>query len=362
MNLPAPQELYPEIQPFNSGFVEVSHGFSIYFEESGNPKGVPVLYLHGGPGEGVNPKKRRLFNPKKFRVVMFDQRGCGKSTPRNELKGNEIQYLIDDIEALRKHLGIEKWWVTGASWGSTLGLAYSVNYPLNINGLVLNSIFLGYAVNVDWVHGASGAARIFPEHYEKYINFLPEEEREAPLLAYYKRLAGADEKLAMEAALQMIDYEGKILAMEENFLKEQALKMEANQSALETQKSASGTHQDASGVQKNAPKVQKTHSNEEMDAKRAFEQFAFTHSLLEAHYSVNNFFMEEDYILDRIQKIAHLPVVLIHGRYDMVCPVKNAYKLHQFLEGSKLTIVPNAAHSTSEMLSEVMSAYEAMAK
>ncbi len=327
--------LFDELEPFNTGMLKVSDMHSLYYEESGNPQGVPVLFLHGGPGACCSPKNRRRFDPDVFRIVMFDQRGCGQSTPNACLEENTTQHLVLDINALRLHLGIEKWMVTGGSWGSTLALVYAVEYPSQVTGLVLNGIFLGYQVNVEWLHGPHGVARIFPEAYDDYLAFLPEDERGSPLEAYNKIINGKDKGKAIQAAVAMMTYEGKVMAMAENTLKEECERAEAMRLMTDVQKA---------------------------EMQLGFERFAFTHSRLEGYYSENTFFLEEDYILDNIDKIKHIPTVLVHGRYDMVCPVKNAYKLHQYLPKSKLTIVPNAAHSTSEMMGEVMGAIKDMAK
>jgi proline iminopeptidase len=323
--------LFPKIEPFNQGLLKVSDLHKIYFEESGNKQGVPVVVVHGGPGDCSSPKHRRRFDPEKFHIILFDQRGAGQSLPKACLKENTTQHLVDDMELLRKHLNVEKWMVVGTSWGSTLSLIYAQTYPQKILGMVLNGIFLGYQVNTEWIHGPSGAARIFPEFYDEYINWLPENERSDPFVAYAKRIHGTDKSEAVEAAKRMLTYEGQIMSMEQTSLDKEQERLEIEKEMSEADK-------------------------KESDA--WFEDFAYTHCLLETYYGQNDFFLKERQILDNVKKLQNIPIALIHGRYDMICPIKNAYKLNYFMPHSTLKVVPNAGHGTGEMLLEVMDEIE----
>lgn len=319
--------LFDKIEPYNSGFLKVSDTHRIYFEESGNKDGLPVLVVHGGPGDCSSPKHRRRFDPNKFRIILFDQRGCGQSTPKACLEENTTQHLIADIEKLRERLGIEKWMIQATSWGSTLSLVYAQAYPSRVLGMVLNGIFLGYRVNTDWIHGPSGAARVFPEFYDEYISWLPEEERDDPFTAYTKRIHGEDKVIAMEAAKRMLTYEGQIMAMEETLIAKESERMEAEKEMT---------------------------TEEKADADAWFADFAYTHCLLETYYAERDFFLKERQILDSVDLLKDIPITLLHGRYDMICPIKNAYKLNYLMPHSKLVTVPDAGHGTGEMLAQVM--------
>jgi proline iminopeptidase len=327
--------LFNDIEPFNSGMLKVSDIHEMYYEESGNKQGLPVVVVHGGPGDSSNPKHRRRFNPEKFRIILFDQRGAGLSTPAACRTENTTQHLVADMEALRCHLNIDKWMVTGSSWGSTLSLVYAQAHPENVLGMVLNGIFLAYKVNNDWIHGPSGAARIFPEAYDRYIEGLTEEQVADPYECYNVIIQGDDKVAAKKAALKVLTYEGDIMAMAETAIKNTQKRQAAE--ALMT-------------------------VEEQMTAQKEFEVFAYTHSLLAGHYSNNNYFLEENQILDGVDRLMHIPITLIHGRYDMVCPLKNAYKLHKYLPHSAYIVVENAGHGTGEIIVEVMSAIDDMAQ
>lgn len=324
---------FDEIEPFGVGMLKVSDTHSIYYEESGNKLGTPVVVLHGGPGDNSNPKHRRRFNPKKFHIILFDQRGAGRSTPVACKFENTTQDLVADMEKLRKHLNIDKWMLTGSSWGSTLSLIYAQLFPERVLGMVLNGIFLAYSVNTEWIHGGNGAARIFPEAYERYIKELTAAQAENPY-TYYNTIIQSDDVLeATKAAVKVLTYEGDIMVMESTFIQSTAKRLEAE--LLMT-------------------------PNERADTKAEFEKFAYTHGLLAGHYSDNAYFLEEDQILNNVDKLLNIPITLVHGRYDMVCPIKNAYKLHEYLPRSKFVVVPSAGHSTSEMIVEVMDAINDM--
>ena len=305
-------ELFDEISPFKSGFLAVDDTHTLYYECSGNPDGIPVVWLHGGPGQGSEPKNRQQFDPEKFLIVLFDQRGCGQSTPARCLNGNDTAHLIEDINTLRQHLGIEKWLVAGSSWGSTLGLLYAQTYPEQVLGMAFRGISLAEHDHHAWLHGTAGAAKFFPDLYERYLDPLSEAERRDPLAAYYTRLQDKRQTNRYLAAENALGWEGGLCGMEYNILaKRQAAK----------------------------------DAGEEYEPNMDFWE---TLALINHHFSVHDFFIEDGQILKNADKIAHLPCALVHGRYDMVCALENAWKLHKALPKSTLTIVPDAGHSGSE--------------
>ncbi|MDR2712751.1 MAG: prolyl aminopeptidase [Clostridiales bacterium] len=296
--------LFPEIEPFNSGFLEVSDIHKIYFEEVGNPQGRPVVYLHGGPGNGVSPEMRRFFDPKFYRVILFDQRGCGKSTPLAELRENTTWDLVADIEKIREHLGIEKWLVYGGSWGSTLSLFYSETHPLRVVGMILRGIFLARRQELDGFWGKNAVSgKIFPEEYQRFIDHIPEAERDDMIKAYYDRLLSPDENIRNNAAIRYFTWECTCCT-------------------LLPQKIAFDT---------------------DFDIKRDIE--VIVEALLELHYFVNNLFCERDnYILENIGNIKDIPTIIVQGRYDICCLPASAYELNKALPKSKLVMVPGASH------------------
>lgn len=297
------REFYPEIEPFHSDRLKVSELHELYFEQAGNPKGLPVVFLHGGPGGGISPDHRRYFDPQKYRVVLFDQRGCGQSTPFAELRENSTWDLISDIEKLRKHLGIDQWVVMGGSWGSTLSLTYAIQHPAQCLGLILRGIFLCRPSEIRWFY-QDGANHVFPEAWDEYRDFIPPQERHDFLKAYYERLTSDDVGLRLEAA--------KIWS-----------RWEMSTSYLKISKAAMLS----------------------MDAPERALPFA----RIESHYFMNNaFFPSDNYILENIEKIRHLPAVIVQGRYDMVCPMTSAWELHRAWPKSKLAVIDDAGHSGSE--------------
>lgn len=309
--------LYPEIEAYRTGRLRVSPIHDLYFEESGNPKGKPVVFLHGGPGSGTDPKQRRFFDPNHYRIVLFDQRGAGKSTPHACLEDNTTQHLVADIEALRTHLDIEKWQVFGGSWGSTLALAYSETFPERVTELVLRGIFLVQKWEIDWFYQNGGTGTFYPEEWQAYLDAIPEDERGDLVRAYYKRLTDSDPKVRSAAAIAWSTWEGST-----SFL------------------------------------VQ----NKDYIARCAGEEFADAFARIECHYFINRgFFEHDDQLLRDAPKIAHIPTTIIHGRYDVVCPVKNAYDLHKVLPQSKLSVVQTAGHSAFEpgILHELITATDA---
>ncbi len=294
--------MYPEIEPFAQHTLEVDAPHTLYIEECGNPDGLPVVFLHGGPGAGCSPYHRRFFDPARYRAVLFDQRGCGRSTPHGELAGNDTWSLVRDLETIREHLGIERWVVFGGSWGSTLGLAYAETHPERVLGLVLRGIFLGRDEDLDWFY-KHGTNRIFPEQWQAFLEQIPANERQDLAVAYYRRLTGTDPQVQRAAARAWALWEGSCATLVPN---EQAI--------------------------------------DEMTEPTA----AIALARLECHYFVNRMFLEPDQLLRDIEKVADIPSVIVHGRWDAICMPEGAFTLHQAWPGSELVIVPDAGHLASE--------------
>ncbi|MEX1197489.1 MAG: prolyl aminopeptidase [Pseudohongiellaceae bacterium] len=295
--------LYPPIEPYATGTLTVSPLHTLYYEEAGNPKGQPVVFLHGGPGGGVNPGYRRYFNPAKWRVILFDQRGCGRSTPFAELRENTTWDLVADIERLREHLGIDRWAVFGGSWGSTLALTYAVTHAEACRALFLRGIFLLRRKEIQWFY-QEGCSRLFPDLWESYLAPIPEDERDDLVAAYHRRLTSTDEKTRKEAAKAWSVWEG----------------------------STSRLHFDPAAA-----------------AGFGNERFADAFARIECHYFTNHgFFSEDDYLLRHVDRIRHIPTVIVHGRYDVICPVENAWDLHRAFPEAELHIIPDAGHALSE--------------
>ncbi|PRC92365.1 prolyl aminopeptidase [Solimicrobium silvestre] len=293
--------LFPEIQPYRSGHLSVDGGHSLYWEECGNPNGQPVLFLHGGPGAGLSPSHRQFFDPAYYRIVLFDQRGAGKSTPLGEYRHNTTPLLIQDIEAIRTMLKIDQWLVFGGSWGSTLALAYGEAHPSACLGFVLRGIFLCTQVEVEWF--INGMKNFFPEVYAEFAAAIPSDERHDLLDAYAKRLFSDDPALYLPAARSWSRYEGSCL-----FLEPQASAVEAFEK----------------------------------------EEVSLGLGRLEAHYMVYGGFMEEDQLIKNIDKISHLPAVIVQGRYDVICPPTSAFRLHAAWPESVLKVIPTAGHAALE--------------
>lgn len=297
------KDFYPEIKPYNTLRLKVSGLHELYVEEAGNPKGKPVVFLHGGPGGGISPDHRRYFDPKTYRIILFDQRGCGQSTPFAELQENTTWDLVADIEKIREVMKIDKWLVFGGSWGSTLALSYAVTHPERVTGLVLRGIFLCRPSELQWFY-QDGASRMFPDHWETYKNHIPENERHDFISAYYKRLTSTDKKIQLDAARVWSQWE-----MSTSYLN-------VSKEAIES-----------------------------MDGPEKALPFA----RIECHYFMNNaFFKTNNYLLESVSKISHLPAVIVQGRYDVVCPPTSAWELHKALPKSKLHFIPGAGHSASE--------------
>ncbi|MEO8584589.1 MAG: prolyl aminopeptidase [Acidobacteriota bacterium] len=295
--------LYPPIEPIRQGMLAVSDVHTLYFEESGNPKGKPVVFLHGGPGGGSDPKVRRFFHPEKYRIVMFDQRGCGKSTPYASLEANTTWDLVSDIETLREHLEIARWQVFGGSWGSTLALAYAEKHPDRVTELVLRGIFLLRKKEIAWFY-QEGASILFPDAWEPYLAHIPAAERGDLVAAYHKRLTSEDPAVRLAAAKIWSGWEG--------------------------------------ATSKLLPDASFTGHYEE-------DEFALAFARIEAHYFANRGFLKEDgQLLAEAGKIRHIPGVIVQGRYDVVCPIFSAWALHRAWPEADFVISPDAGHSAWE--------------
>ncbi len=298
------KSLYPSLKPYFNDILQVSEIHSVYFEIAGNPEGIPVVFLHGGPGGGIEDIYRQYFDPEKYKIILFDQRGCGKSTPHAELENNTTWDLISDIEKIGKLLNIDNWIIFGGSWGSTLALSYAITYPQKCLGLILRGIFLLRKFEIDWFY-QYGASNIFPDAWEKYIEVIPEKERGDMVKAFYKRLTSNDEQLRINTAKAWAVWEGSTSKLI-------------------------------------PPKVALHNFN---DSKTA-EAF----SRIECHYFINKGFFEYDgWILDQIDKIRHIPTEIVQGRYDVVCPMKSAWDLHRAFPEANFHLVKDAGHSMTEL-------------
>jgi proline iminopeptidase len=293
--------LFPPIEPNNSGMLPVDELHTLYWEECGNPDGEPVLFLHGGPGGGLSPRQRRYFNPAHYRIVLFDQRGAGKSTPLGEYRNNTTQLLIHDIERIRRMLGIDRWLVFGGSWGATLALAYGEAYPERCSGFVLRGIFLCTPAEIDWF--LNGIRWFFPEVHAEFVAPIPEAERGDLLRAYEKRLFSDDPALYMPAARSWSRYEGRCLFLRPD------------------------------------PQAVEDFSS---------DQVSLGIGRLEAHYFLHQGFFSEDQLIRNVDRIRHLPAVIVQGRYDVVCPPLSAYRLHDAWPQARFHVVADAGHAGYE--------------
>jgi proline iminopeptidase len=312
------RELYPPIEPFDRGFLKVSDLHTIYHEQVGNRDGKKALFLHGGPGGGLDEDYRRYFHPDRWHLTLFDQRGSGKSTPHAELRENTTWDLVGDIERLRVHLGIDRWTVFGGSWGSTLALAYAETHPDRCAGLILRGIFLLRRKELLWFY-QDGASALFPEAWDEYLRPIPEVERGDMMSAYHRRLTSPDPAVRAAAARAWSIWEGS---------------------------------------------TSRLHPDPDLVEKYGGGEFADAFARIECHYFVNGAFLHSDaQLLDDVARIAHLPGVIVQGRYDVVCPAVSAWELHKRWPGSRLVLVPDAGHSIKEpgILSALVDATDAFA-
>jgi proline iminopeptidase len=297
--------LYPPIEPFRTGFLRVSAVHELYFEESGNPDGKPAVFLHGGPGGGTDAKMRTFFDPQVYRIVLFDQRGCGKSRPHANLVDNTTWHLVEDIERLREHLGIKRWLVFGGSWGSTLALAYAQTHPDHVTELVLRGIFLLRKWEIDWFYqNPDGAGALFPDLWQQYVATIPAVQRSDMVRAYYELLTSADPKVVRQAAKTWSVWEGAT-----SFLR----------------------------------------LNPDYVAKFQEDEYAAAFARIECHYFINKGFLRTDnQLIEDVGKIRKIRSVIVQGRYDVICPMKSAWELHRAWPEADLRIVPDAGHSAFE--------------
>jgi proline iminopeptidase len=294
--------MYPEIEPYRVHELAVAPPHRLYVEECGNPDGLPVVFLHGGPGAGCEPYHRRFFDPARYRAVLFDQRGCGRSTPYGELSGNDTWSLVADLETIRQALGIERWVVFGGSWGSTLALAYAETHPERVAGLIVRGIFLGRPEDLDWFY-CNGTNRIFPDHWDDFVSLIPDNERGDLATAYYRRLTSDDAQVRETAARAWATWEGSCATLSHN--------------------------------------------------PAAIEHFVRPESAvalarIECHYFVNQVFLEPDQLLRDAGRLEGIPGVIVHGRYDAICMPEGAWALHRAWPESELVFVREAGHLASE--------------
>jgi proline iminopeptidase len=295
-------DLYPYSEPAAVHQLDVGDGHRLYIEECGRLGGIPALFLHGGPGAGIEPYHRRFFDPARYHVVLFDQRGSGRSTPHAGLDANDTGRLVDDIEKVREFFGIERWLVFGGSWGSTLALAYAEAHPERVSALVLRGIFLCRPHEIQWFY-QQGASRIFPDYWEDFIDPVPEAQRHDIVRAYHALLTGDDELQRLKAARAWSTWEGR-----------------------------------AATLLPNADVV--NHFSD--------PHVALSLARIECHYFVNDAFLASDQLLQEANRLDGIPGVIVHGRYDAICPVENAWQLHRAWPASELRIVPDAGHSAAE--------------
>lgn len=297
--------LYDPVEPYDQGLMSVSSMHTLYYEQCGNPEGQPVVFLHGGPGGGVIPEYRRFFDPTAYRIILFDQRGAGRSTPHASLEENTTWDLVADIERLRLHFGIERWVVFGGSWGSTLALAYAETHPERVRALVLRGIFLCRRKEIDWFYqDGAGASAIYPEVWEEFLRVIPEAERSDMLKAYHRRLTSEDETVRLEAARAWSIWEGS------------TSKLFPDQGLIDN---------------------------------FGEPHLALALARIECHYFVNSAFFESDnHLIENVGKIRSIPAVIVQGRYDVVCPMMSAWELHRAWPEAELQVIPDAGHSALE--------------
>ncbi|MFW5451623.1 MAG: prolyl aminopeptidase [Methylophagaceae bacterium] len=316
--------LYPDIEPYATHLIEMevlSNGqhHRVYVEECGIPDGIPIIFLHGGPGSGCRPQHRCYFDPNIYRIILFDQRGCGRSLPHGELENNNTHHLINDMEAIRHHLDIKKWLLFGGSWGATLGLCYAQQYPQNVLAMILRGVFLGRQQDIDWVYAQGGASKLFPDAWQRLVKHLPDTDKKAPLQAYFKQLTDDNDELhQMSAAKTLQAWEGTIVTLRDH----------------------------------------------EYEPDLTQDPGPLAHSRIQLHFALNQCFIADSPILDNIKKIQDIPTIIVHGRYDIVCPIYQSWELHQAWPNSELNIVAMAGHAAGEpgLINALVSATRSMAK
>jgi proline iminopeptidase len=295
--------LYPAIKPYAEHNLKVDDQHTIFIEECGEPTGIPVLFLHGGPGVGCTTDNRRFFDPKRYRIILFDQRGCGRSTPHICLTNNTTQDLISDMEKIREYLHVKRWMLFGGSWGATLALLYAQQHPKNVVAMILRGVFLGRQKELDWLFKEGGVSKFFPDHWQRFLEHVPLNRRDDLIKAYYDLLHGEDEIRHMAVAKSWGLWEAECTTLEVN------------------------------------PDNEKRFTN---------PHFALGVAAIETHYFINHLFIEENQILNNMTKIAHIPAVIVHGRYDMVCTLDNSYELSGVWPKAKLEIIRHAGHAAME--------------
>ncbi|CAA6819155.1 MAG: Proline iminopeptidase (EC [uncultured Thiotrichaceae bacterium] len=310
--------LYPQIHEYTHYFLDVDDTHKLYVEECGNPEGVPIVFLHGGPGAGCEAYHRCFFDPEAYRIILFDQRGCGRSTPHSELNNNTTQHLVGDLEKIRQHLGLQQWALFGGSWGSTLALAYAETYPEYVSGLIVRGIFLCTPKELEWLY-QDGASRVYPDYWDDFLEPIPEDERDDLLKAYYQLLTGEDEIAKMRSAKAWSTWEGRTATL--------------------------------------LP-------NEDLMAHFTDPHTALSVARIETHYFINEGFLEEGQLLKNADKLRGIPGYIIQGRYDMICPMEQAYRLHQAWPEANFAVVANAGHAASEegIISALVSATNSLLK
>jgi proline iminopeptidase len=299
--------LYADIEPYKTHLIDMEvmpngNCHQVYVEECGNPTGIPVVFLHGGPGSGCRPQHRCYFDPELYRIILIDQRGCGRSTPLGELENNSSQYLVDDMETIRQQLNISQWLVFGGSWGATLGLLYAQQHPQNVTAMILRGVFLGREQDINWVYAEGGASKLFPEAWHNLVKDLPVQDKQYPLNAYFQQLTGSDKVRQIAAATTLDAWEATIVTLRDH--------------------------------------------DYQPDPSKGAGPLA--HARIQLHFALKQCFIAENPLLDNIDVIRHIPTKIIHGRYDIVCPVKQSWELQQQWPEVELNIVPMAGHAAGE--------------
>ncbi len=295
--------LFPNISPYQQEWLDVGDDHQLYLEQSGNPDGIAVVYLHGGPGAGSCKDHRRFFDPEKYRIILFDQRGCGRSKPSPSIHHNTPSHLVSDLEVIRKHLSISRWLVAGGSWGTTLALLYGIQYPETVLGFILRGIFLGSTNEYHWLYGQQGAAAFFPEYYREFTEHIPKLDSESVLKNYVDVLTGPNEIAEIAASKAWCLWELRLSSIEHHHL--------------------------------DIHHIEDPHQ-------------ALCMAKISSHYFMNKCFLEDNFILSAINKIKSIPAIILHGRYDMVCQLRVADDLARKWPNAQLQILPQAGHSGFE--------------